>query len=577
MKLIGLFLAFALVAIATAQKITLDINAKNGDVISGEKHFVVTVQSKNPVTHVEFYVGSDLRDTDSSTPYEFNLDTLGESDGDLKVKFVAYTSEGESAASTLDLSVDNEVSKGAAYHLAKAKDFLAVSKWDDAITQGRIALKADKDSVEARIDLARAYMGKDTWDRAQKYAEDASTADPKNLEALELVAAIDLNRVFSTVSRTDDSSGSLSAISEALKAAVTARRKSLDQQIDNFGPVTDANRLAYCDLVMRGSRYTLAISQLDPIFRLDPKNNAVADRLIFACLREGRLTEARQDLNMLEKFGTPDAYGNALEAVYDAQTGDDDKAASAMKDALLNDPDNLGVKSAQAYIALRQGRKQVLSQAARDLASTDSQLTEVNYFLAALYNRLADPSAEKYFRRSVLIEPTNYDMYIEWANYAIGLAVSGRLEEKGQHKEADAEVAYAKVLFDAAVLADPSSSQALTGECLVALYQNRIDDAVKYGKAATQAAPQYAAAHYVYSAAATAKATSIHTLGLTGSQATALQKLQDDMTRTAARENDLAGKLDQLALSGAQVPTVAQAWAYFTTGGRTVVMVPPGP
>jgi len=575
MKLIGPILVFALAAFASAQKITLNINAKNGDVISGEKHFVVTVQSKNPVTQVEFYVGSDLRDTDSSTPYEFNLDSLAESDGDLKVKFVAYTSEGENAASTLDLTIDNGISKGAPYHLAKAKDLLSVSKWDDAITEGRIALKADKNSNEARIDLARAYMGKGVWDKAQKFAEDAAAADPKNLEAMELVAGIDLNRVFATVSRTGDPADSLTAISDALKAAVTASRKSLDQQIDNYGPVTDANRLDYCDLAIRGSRYSLAIEQLDPTFRRDPKNNAVANRLIFACMRAGRLSEARSDLDSLKKFGSPDAYGSALEAVYDAQAGDDQKAGDAMKDAILSDPDNLGVKSAQAFIALRQGKKQVLEQVARDLASTDSQLTEVNYFIAALYDRLADPDAEKYFRRAVLIKPTNYDMYIEWGNYAIGFAVSGRLDKTGEHKNADAEVNYAKALFEAASLADPSSAQALTGLSIVALYQNKIDDAVKLGRAATQAAPQYAAAHYVYAAAASAKATSIHTLGVAGSQADALQKLQDQMTQIAAHENDTAGKLDELALSGAQIPTVAQAWGYFTKNGRTVVMVPP--
>src|SRR6478752_5983037 len=85
MKLIGPLFAFALVAFASAQKPAITVNVKNGDVISGEKHFVVKVQAKNPVTQVEFYVGSELRDTDASTPYEFTLDTLSEPDGALKL------------------------------------------------------------------------------------------------------------------------------------------------------------------------------------------------------------------------------------------------------------------------------------------------------------------------------------------------------------------------------------------------------------------------------------------------------------------------------------------------------------
>src|SRR5579862_4148950 len=135
MKVIGPLLAFLLVAFASAQKLTLSVNVNDGDTVSGDVHFVVKVQSKNPVTQVEFYVGTELRDTDPSTPYEFNLDSLAENDGDLKIKFVAYTSEGENASKTMVLKIDNGISKGAAFHLAKAKDLLAVSKWDDAITE----------------------------------------------------------------------------------------------------------------------------------------------------------------------------------------------------------------------------------------------------------------------------------------------------------------------------------------------------------------------------------------------------------------------------------------------------------
>lgn len=564
-----ILLTFALAAIAPAQKLAVSVDVPDGATVTGEKHFTVKVQSKNPVTQVEFYVNSLLRNHDDSTPYEFDLDSLGETDGDLKIKFVAYTSEGESAAKTLTLHVDNGISKGAPFHLTKAKDLLAVSKWDDAITEARIALKADKNSNEARVDLARAYMGKGVWDRAQKAAEDAEAADPNDLDALELVAAINLNRVFTTRSHSDDPSVSLNQISSALKTAVTARRKSLDKQIDGFGAVTDANRLAYTDLVMRGGRYSLAIEQLAPQFRRDPKNNDIANRLIYAYLRAGRMPDAREALDSLNKFGAPDAYGNALEAVYDSQAGDDGKADEAIKNAVLNDPDNLGVKSAQAFIALKRNKPQVLAQIGKDLASTDSHRTEVNYYIAALYNRMAEPESEKYFRQAVLIEPTNYDMYIEWGNYALGLGINGK-----DKKNSDAEVSYAQGLYNAALVANSSSSQALTGLCLVSIYQGKLDDAVRFGLAATQASPQYAAAHYAYAAAAGAKASSIKIIATSGNEA--LKAQQSELSNIAQKENDLAGKLDPVALSGRELPKVNHAWSYFATGGRTVVMVPPG-
>jgi len=115
------------------------------------------------ITQVEFYVGSDLRDADTSTPYEFKLDTLEVEDGELKVTFAAYTSDGKSTKKALSLTVDNGVSKGAEFHVQQGEEFLRNSKWDDAINAGRVALKAKKGFNPARMVLARAYMGKNVF------------------------------------------------------------------------------------------------------------------------------------------------------------------------------------------------------------------------------------------------------------------------------------------------------------------------------------------------------------------------------------------------------------------------------
>jgi len=74
--------AYALLVLAhTHAPVTLNVDLPNGATISGETTIKVTVVADNPVTQVEFYVGTDLRDNATATPYRFTLDSLGETDG----------------------------------------------------------------------------------------------------------------------------------------------------------------------------------------------------------------------------------------------------------------------------------------------------------------------------------------------------------------------------------------------------------------------------------------------------------------------------------------------------------------
>ncbi|RYG29663.1 tetratricopeptide repeat protein, partial [bacterium] len=177
-----LTLAGALLAISAAP-VEVNVNAKTGETITGERAFRVTVSAKNPVTKVEFYVGSDLRDSDSSTPYEFRVDTLAETDGDLKIRFVAYTTAGEKGEKTITLKVDNGLSKGVEFHVEHANTLLSDGKYAEALVAGRIALQIDPKNVPAHIALARANIGLNKFDSAQKFAEDALAISPDDAGA----------------------------------------------------------------------------------------------------------------------------------------------------------------------------------------------------------------------------------------------------------------------------------------------------------------------------------------------------------------------------------------------------------
>ena len=96
-------LLFAATLALAPQKIGVSVDVKPSEVVSGVRRFHLNITSNDPVTQVEFYVGTELRDSDSSIPYEFDLDTVDEKDGNLQLTFAAYTSKGDSEKKVLDI------------------------------------------------------------------------------------------------------------------------------------------------------------------------------------------------------------------------------------------------------------------------------------------------------------------------------------------------------------------------------------------------------------------------------------------------------------------------------------------
>ena len=73
-----LALSAAVIAAVAQAQISITCSVKDGQKISGLQGFRITVQSSHTVSEVEFYVNDDLRSTDESTPYEFDIDTIAE-------------------------------------------------------------------------------------------------------------------------------------------------------------------------------------------------------------------------------------------------------------------------------------------------------------------------------------------------------------------------------------------------------------------------------------------------------------------------------------------------------------------
>ncbi len=562
------------------------VDVKEGETIAFERTFTVSVKAKNTVNQVEFYVGDDLRETDSSTPYEFKFDTLAENEGEVKLKFAAYASDGENAAKSITIRIDNGISKGPDFHVDKAKEFLAVSKWDDAIRASRVAMKAKSGYNPARMTIARAYMGKGVLDQAQKFAEDALIADAGFLEAADLLSGIHLKRAFVTYHRSGAQAETLGVIGAAFKKAVQSRRKILDAAYDKAGTPTVANAAAFADVALRAGRYSAAINALTPAFRADSRQQSIANRLAFAQMRSGRFQDAAQTLAENDRRGGLDAYGWALNAILRTQMGDFSGADDAMRQAVLSDSEDLGVRTAQAFLAISRNRTQTLRQLAANLARDEGQRSDVNFYLAILNNINGDyAQARDAFERCVLAEPTNYDMYVQRGNESLALSVSDKIEAAQKAYQSTS----ARMFYETALEARAESAEALTGLALVNIFEKKVAEALKFSRGSVAAAPAYAAGQYTLSLVASMMETEIRTAAdrllrstrdglLTTEQRAQYQKMLQEAGeygKEAKKASDTAGKLDVANLQGREMPRTMEAYNYFARHGRIPLIALP--
>lgn len=554
LKRIAFPAAILVAAQAALAAISMTVSVKDGDTVSGDVLFDVKVQSEVLVTSVEFYVGDDLRNTDESTPYQFKIDSLEEKDGALKVTFAAYNSSGESVKKTLSVNVDNGMSKGVDFHVAIADDMIIQSKFDAAIKSAKIALKIDPANNKARMAMARANYGKGIFDVAQKFAEDVASSDPKNLDAKAILSAISLRRAFSAGG--SDLAATAASVRTSLKSAAKSHHEAMEARADAFGAVTDENRMAYIDLMLKSHRYSTVISMLKDKVEAEAKNTPLMNRLLYAYVRAGRILEAAKTLRYLEKNGVIDGYTYALKSVLLQYAGEQAASEDAEKEAILEDPSAPATKYTQAYLALVRGRIDVLSSHVSALQRMDATSPLTTYYLSTRYYLTRDfEETKKFFEASLLGDPGSYDMMVEKGNQIIESVYSMNLA--GNTKKATLDLAQA--YFEAALEARPESYEALTGLSLVNALSGNTADALRLGRAAVAASQEYAPAYFAL-ASAVRMARTTNTSAELRAEAETIQKAYEGMDRR---------------LKGRLTPAPEQAWQYFYTFGRVPVIPAP--
>ncbi|MEJ5170022.1 MAG: tetratricopeptide repeat protein, partial [Fimbriimonadales bacterium] len=418
---------------------------------------------------------------------------------------------------------------------------------------------------------------KGVYDSAQRYAEDVLAADPKNAAALQLVSAVNLKRAFG-VGASADRLQNLQAIGAALRAAVGARKAVLEAQLEAFGQPSESSLLRYADTAILLGRYRLAANALRPAFEKDDRRPELANRLAYALMRDGRFRDALGVLDVHARTKQMDAYGHALTAMLLSFLSEPGKSDEALKEAVLSDSQNLGVRLAQAYLALRKRDLGVLRTLVTDLTREVDASPYVEYYLAALYDFAKDfDASNRAFERAVLTEPMLFDVYIDKGIQALRAS-----QAEKESKDADFQYERAKTYFEVALEAKPESPEALTGLALMHLKRKQTRDAIRFAEAAVKAGEDYAPGHYVLAAALADYEGELRTLA-TRQQAEGKTKdaettmaLAREVNQRAFRSKEDAGKRDRSQLAGlAAVPKAQEAFEYFERYGKMPVISPP--
>jgi pentatricopeptide repeat protein len=442
------------------------------------------------------------------------------------------------------------VSQGAKFHVDNAIKFLQVSKWDEALQAARVALKADETSADAKVAMARAYMGRQEFDRSQQWAEDAMITAP-SVQVHELLAVINADRAFSIISRSGDRGDALKNIIQAMKAAVMQKKASVDMQIKEAGPVTDANRLQVVDLLMQKHDYSAARRHLLDKFSEGTPDLKIGNRLIYATFRSGRIDEAFRLVELMRKKEVMNSTTFALDAALRAYYRHWDPAEAAIKDGGFDDANDPALISSAAYVALMQGDKAAASSQVRRMIDKNITDSAALYFTQTLMFFTGQYSAARdYFHKTIVKDPLTFESYIERGYEALAIVQN---PPEGFDKDKPIVLEQALSFFELAAEVKPDAAAALNGIALAKLYQGKGTEALSMAKAAVAAGPEFPWAHYTLAAAYNA----------TGDY------------RSAIKEVDEGGRLDPRVLRGRNVPSTAEAYDYTYRYARIPLLVMP--
>lgn len=381
---------------------TITVNLDDGATIKGIVKVVARVQSEKLVERVEFQVDGALREVDDSTPYEYEWDTVTDTEGERQLKIVAFLEGNKSVSKVLRVVIDNGVGQGAQYHYEQARAAFADGKFDDALYHTRVALKADSTHRETRVLQIQTLLRLGRAAEADEAVEDLARLYPDSLETQELRVAASLRRARNARNER-----------ELLRNAIDAQHKINQLRLKSLGDSRTPDAIvARTLLLIAEGQASASINDLLQLTEREPSNPRYLNLLAYAYLHAGRLRDVIVITNTAARRGVANDYTYAIRGLAAALLNDTREQERAFEEAQKIDKESRPLLAAQANLAMLGRRATVvgrLAAQAQGLSDNTPQVAFMRYW--SLVNNREFDRAKDAFWRVLDLDPLMAEAY----------------------------------------------------------------------------------------------------------------------------------------------------------------------
>ncbi|MCS7190054.1 MAG: Ig-like domain-containing protein [Fimbriimonadales bacterium] len=372
------------------QEATITVNLENGATVKGTVKLVARVQSEKLVERVEFIIDGALREVDDSTPYEYEWDTVTDTEGERTLKITAFLEGNKSVSKELKVIIDNGVALGAAHHYQQAREAFAEGKFEDALYHTRVALKADSAHRESRILQIQTLLRLGRAAEADEAVEDLARLYPDSLETQELRVAASLRRAKNARNER-----------ELLRNAIDAQHKINQLRLKALGDSQAPDAVVTRSMLrfVEGEA-SATLGELLTLLEREPSNTRYLNLLGYAYLQLGRLRDVLVITATAARRGAANDYTYALRGLAAALLNDTREQERAFAEAEKLDKESKALLAAQANLAML-GRRITtvgrLAAQAQGLSDNTPQVAFLRYW-SFVNNREYDRAKDAFWR-----------------------------------------------------------------------------------------------------------------------------------------------------------------------------------